>query len=66
MFSETRNSPFPDKCIYISPILYIPILCKHLYLSYLDKNTHNEQSIDVSTVLYIFCSINFKNTKIIF
>ena len=43
MFSETRNSPFPDKCIYISPILYIQILCKHLYLSFhLDKYAQNE------------------------
>ena len=59
MFSDTRNSPFPDKCICISPILCIQILCKHLYLYfYFDKHTHNEQSIGV---LYIYTTINYKN-----
>ena len=43
MFSETQNSPFPDKCIYISSITYTQILCKPLYLSfYLNKYDHNE------------------------
>ena len=42
MFSDTRNSPFPDKCICINPIICIQKLCKHLYLCfYLDKHTHN-------------------------
>ena len=51
MFSETRNSPFPDRCICISPILCIQILCKRLHLYfYLDKHTHNEQPI----VYFIF------------
>ena len=59
MFFETRTSPFPDKCIYISPILCIQILCKRLYLYfYLDKHTHNEQSIGV---LYICTTIKYKN-----
>ena len=58
MFSDTRNSPFPDKCICISPIICIQILCKHLYLYFdLDKHTHNEQSIGV---LYIYTTINYK------
>ena len=59
MFSDTRNSPFPGKCSCISPIICIQILCKHLYLYfYLDKHTHNEQSIGV---LYIYTTINSKN-----
>ena len=59
MFSDTRNSTFPDKCICISPIFCFQILCKHLYLYfYLDKHTHNEQS---TGVLYIYTTINYKN-----
>ena len=66
MFSETQNSPFPDKCIYISSIIYTQIHCKPLYLSfYLYKYAHNELFI---VVLLICTTINYKNncTKLLY
>ena len=69
MFSNTRNSPFPDKCICIiciNPIICIQILCKHLYLCfYLERHvfciyTTTITKIIVPIVIYHRCSINSK------